>query len=45
MKYKKVDEEILKQLENIVGSDGMLLAKEAITDYAHDESSIDPYYP
>jgi len=45
MDYKKVDEEILQQLENVVGSDGMLLAKEAITDYSHDESSIDPYYP
>ncbi len=45
MHYKKMNEKILQQLEDIVGSDDILLAKEAIADYTHDESSIEPHYP
>jgi len=45
VKYGKVDEEILQQLEAIAGSEDVLITKEAIADYAHDESSVEPHYP
>jgi glycolate oxidase len=45
MKYRKVNGEILQQLEIIAGSDDILLADEAIVDYAHDESSVKLHYP
>jgi glycolate oxidase len=45
MNYGKVNKELLKQLETIVGSDDLLLTDEAMVDYAHDESSIEPNYP
>ena len=45
MEYRKVTEGVLKQLESIVGPDDILIAKEAISDYAHDESSVEPHYP
>jgi len=45
VKYGKVDKEVLQQLEAIAGSDDVLITKEAIADYAHDESSIEPHYP
>jgi len=45
MKYGKVNERILGQLEDIVGADDALAEKEAIPDYAHDESSVKAHYP
>ena len=45
MPYKGVTRENFQQLENIVGSDDVLVAKETIIDYAHDESSVEPHYP
>ena len=45
MSYKEITREIFQQLENIVGSHDVLVAKEAIIDYAHDESSVEPHYP
>jgi len=35
----------LRQLEDIVGQDDVILAEEAIVDYAHDESAVQPHYP
>jgi len=45
MQYGKVTEETLQQLGTIVGPDNILITKEAISDYAHDESSIEPHFP
>jgi len=45
MQYGKVSEETLQQLGTIVGPDDILITKEAISDYAHDESSIEPRFP
>jgi glycolate oxidase len=45
MQYGKVTEETLQQLGTIVGPDDILITKEAISDYAHDESSIEPHFP
>ncbi|MFQ6095178.1 MAG: FAD-binding oxidoreductase [Candidatus Bathyarchaeia archaeon] len=45
MEYGKVNEEILQQLEAIVGPDDVLLTDEAAADYAHDESSVEPHPP
>jgi len=45
VEYRKVDKEILQQLETIVGPDDLILTKEATIDYAHDESSVEPYDP
>jgi glycolate oxidase len=43
--YGIVTDEIIHQLKTIVGSDDILLNKETISEYAHDESSIEPYFP
>jgi len=40
-----VDEEVLEQLEAIVGPNDIILTKEKLIDYAHDESSIELHYP
>jgi len=45
MKYAKVSKEMLQQLEGIVGPEDILLTREAIVDYAKDESSVEPHYP
>jgi len=45
MKYGRVTENVLQWLEAIVGSEDVLHTKEAIADYAHDESSVEPHYP
>ena len=45
LKYGKVTKDILNQLETIVGSDCILLKKETISEYSHDESSIKPHFP
>ena len=45
MKYNIVTKDILHRLETIVGSDNILLNKETISEYAHDESSIEPHFP
>ncbi len=45
MEYKKVSKKILKQLTAIVGTENVLHENHAITDYAHDESSVTPRYP
>ena len=45
MEYNRVTEEILRQLEAIVGPDDVLLTKEELSNYAHDESSIKPHNP
>ncbi|MDH5794631.1 MAG: FAD-binding protein [Candidatus Bathyarchaeota archaeon] len=45
MEYNRVTEEILHQLEAIVGPDDVLLTKEELSNYAHDESSVKPHNP
>ena len=45
MEYNRVTEEILRQLEAIVGPDDVLLTEEELSNYAHDESSVKPHNP
>ncbi len=45
MEYNRVTEEILQQLEAIVGPDDVLLTEEELSNYAHDESSVEPHNP
>ena len=45
LKWGKVTSGILRQLEAIVGADDVLLGKETIVDYTHDESSVEPHTP
>ncbi|UCH01339.1 MAG: FAD-binding protein [Candidatus Bathyarchaeota archaeon] len=45
MKYRKVNERVLKQLAAIVEPNDILSDRERILDYASDESSIEPHYP
>ena len=45
MEYNRVAEEILRQLEAIVGPDDVLLTEEELSNYAHDESSVEPHNP
>ena len=45
MRYGKVNDEILHELEAIVGAGDVLLTKEASADYSHDESSVEPHHP
>jgi glycolate oxidase len=45
MEYPRVNEEILRQLEAIVGPDDVLVTKEALSNYARDESSVEPHDP
>jgi glycolate oxidase len=45
MSYKKITKEILSTLETIVGPEDTLVTEEAVVEYAHDESSVEPYSP
>jgi glycolate oxidase len=45
MKYEKINGNVLRKLESIVGSEDILFNEEDIIDYAHDESSIKPHHP
>jgi len=39
--YKKISDEIAKKLREIVGKDNIILDKEKMVDYSHDEFSLD----
>jgi glycolate oxidase len=38
--YNKVDREVLEELEKIVGPENMLIDRETMVDYSHDEFSL-----
>ena len=39
--YKKISNEVIKELREIVGEDNIILDKEKMVDYSHDEFSLD----
>jgi len=40
MAYSKVDEKIIEKLKKIVGADNIIVAKDALENYSHDETPI-----
>ncbi|NOR18050.1 FAD-binding protein [candidate division WOR-3 bacterium] len=40
MQYNKVDEKIIENLKNIVGKDNVIVDKEALENYSHDETPL-----
>jgi len=40
MQYNKVDEKIIEKLKNIVGKDNVIVDKEALENYSHDETPL-----
>jgi len=41
MRYKRISDEVIRKLREIVGEDNLILGRERMLDYSHDEFSLD----